>query len=276
MSSKRNPPAVEIRRDTPNVEDLDGPRTDRQFIFVIEYCKDFNGTQAAIRAGYAERSAAEISYELLRKPQIRAAIENRMQVLAAAAEVDATRVIAELATIAFADSRELMSVHQDSCRYCWGIDGGRQWTRAEYCEALAEAMKEGAAAAPEMLGGIGYDPRREPNPDCGECFGRGVATVIIKDSRKLSRSAARLMASVKQSKDGSIELKTLDQQAALMALGRITGVLKDRTEISGPNGAPIQLQPVRPDPHTLSNDELAEALRASGYPLIEGVTGDGE
>lgn len=43
--------------------------------FVEEYCVRFNGTQAAIHAGYSKRSAGEIAYELLKKPQIAAAVE---------------------------------------------------------------------------------------------------------------------------------------------------------------------------------------------------------
>ena len=44
---KRKPPTREARNQlAPNVDDLDGLRTDRQVLFVIEYCKDFNAYQA--------------------------------------------------------------------------------------------------------------------------------------------------------------------------------------------------------------------------------------
>ena len=48
------------------------PLTDRQRAFVLEYLRDLNGTQAAIRAGYAEDRAASTASRLLRKPEIRA------------------------------------------------------------------------------------------------------------------------------------------------------------------------------------------------------------
>ena len=38
----------------------------KQRLFCIEYLKDFNATQAAIRAGYSEKAAAETAYENLR------------------------------------------------------------------------------------------------------------------------------------------------------------------------------------------------------------------
>jgi phage terminase small subunit len=49
--------------------------TPKQEIFVLEYLKDLNATQAAIRAGYSAKTAEVIGYENLRKPQIAAAID---------------------------------------------------------------------------------------------------------------------------------------------------------------------------------------------------------
>lgn len=44
---------------------------DQQERFCQEYIIDLNGTQAAIRSGYSEKSAAQIASENLRKPNIR-------------------------------------------------------------------------------------------------------------------------------------------------------------------------------------------------------------
>jgi len=52
--------------------------TPKQQRFVDEYLIDLNGTQAAIRAGYALKSAGQIADENLKKPQIRARIDERM------------------------------------------------------------------------------------------------------------------------------------------------------------------------------------------------------
>ncbi len=46
------------------------PLTDKQENFAQEYIKDYNGTQAAIRAGYSKDTAAVIASENLRKPNI--------------------------------------------------------------------------------------------------------------------------------------------------------------------------------------------------------------
>jgi len=48
--------------------------TKKQALFVIEYQKDFNATQAAIRAGYSEKTAFSIGIENLNKPLIKAVL----------------------------------------------------------------------------------------------------------------------------------------------------------------------------------------------------------
>lgn len=49
--------------------------TTKQLAFCLEYVKDFNGTQAAIRAKYSTNTAAEQAYENLRKPHIKSKID---------------------------------------------------------------------------------------------------------------------------------------------------------------------------------------------------------
>lgn len=52
--------------------------TDKQRLFCEEYLIDLNATQAAIRAGYSEKTARKIGSENLSKPDIRAYIDNRL------------------------------------------------------------------------------------------------------------------------------------------------------------------------------------------------------
>ena len=68
----------------------------KQQAFVDEYLKDFNATQAAIRAGYSEKTARSIGSENLKKPDIARAIK------AAVAEraMGADEVLLRLADIA--------------------------------------------------------------------------------------------------------------------------------------------------------------------------------
>jgi len=50
-----------MKSEKSNTSDL----TDRQKFFCMEYLKDLNGTQAAIRAGYSAKTAMEQASRLL-------------------------------------------------------------------------------------------------------------------------------------------------------------------------------------------------------------------
>ncbi len=52
-----------------------GELTEKQKLFVDEYLKDLNATQAAIRAGYKEKNARAIGCENLTKPNIQTYIK---------------------------------------------------------------------------------------------------------------------------------------------------------------------------------------------------------
>lgn len=83
------------------------PLTPRQQIFVLEYLIDLNGTQAAIRAGYARSGAKSQAHHLLRRPEISAAIRDAMAERARRTGITRERVLEEYARIAFADLRLL-------------------------------------------------------------------------------------------------------------------------------------------------------------------------
>ena len=75
----------------------------RQQRFVDEYLLDLNGTQAAIRAGYSAKTAAEQSYDLLRKPQIAAAIADARAAQQVRTGINSDALLLQAWQIAFAD-----------------------------------------------------------------------------------------------------------------------------------------------------------------------------
>lgn len=85
----------------------------KQQAFVREYLVDLNATQAAIRAGYSQRTAEQQGSRLLRNVQIAAAIQEALDARARRTEVTADRVIAELAAIAFSDVTDFASWSED-------------------------------------------------------------------------------------------------------------------------------------------------------------------
>ncbi len=53
--------------------------TPKQQLFVAEYLVDLNATQAAVRAGYSNKTAYSVGHENLKKPEVAAAIQEAMQ-----------------------------------------------------------------------------------------------------------------------------------------------------------------------------------------------------
>ena len=72
-----------------------------------EYLVDLNGTQAAIRAGYAPASADVQASQTLRIPKVAAAVETALAERQQRCAITADRVLLELARIAYADIRQL-------------------------------------------------------------------------------------------------------------------------------------------------------------------------
>ena len=70
---------------------------------MAEYCVSLNATSAAIAAGYSEKSAEYLGYQLLQKPPVRDAIAAKLGKVCGKLEISAQRVLEELAKLAFYD-----------------------------------------------------------------------------------------------------------------------------------------------------------------------------
>lgn len=233
--------------------------TPRQLRFVEEYLADPNATQAAIRAGYSAKRADAIGHENLRKPEIAAAIQQAQRERSERTAITADRVLAEAWALLTADPRELVELHADSCRHCYGAGHRYQRTSGELeRDRLAHEARRGQAAkgakpAPfDEQGGAGFDPRRPPVASCPECHGRGVPRVQLNDTRRLSPAAASLYAGVKQTRDG-VEVKLHPKTDAIEKLFRHLG-LYDR---------------VRPGSEVLAKLSSADGLAEKGKVLLQ-------
>lgn len=203
----------------------------RQERFVQEYLVDLNATQAAIRAGYSEKSARQMGAENLSKPYIQAAITKAQQERAERTGITADRALREAWNVAIADARELVQVKVGCCRYCYGEGNRYQRTVGEMNrdrEAWAE-KKDNDPADFDEKGGIGYDPLRMPFASCPECGGDGQPRVVLGDTRNLSPAAVSLYAGAKQTKDG-IEIKMQDRGAALEKVFKHLGLYQKDNE----------------------------------------------
>ena len=71
--------------------------TKKQNLFVAEYLIGMNPTQAAIRAGYSKKTAAQVGHENVRKSDIAAAVEEGMRERGDRTKTSADLVVRKLA-----------------------------------------------------------------------------------------------------------------------------------------------------------------------------------
>lgn len=201
----------------------------------IEFCEVYltcyNGTKAYQQVYGVENSAtaATCAWRLLNNVEIRAYLAKRMKAMFERTEEAAGRLIQQLQYAAYGDINELIEYRREACRYCHGKDHQYQSTPAEYRRAEKQAEADGEEFDP--LGGIGFDPRQEPHPDCPECHGDGEGRVFFKDTRKLGPAGQALYAGAKVGKDG-IEIKTASQERARELLARILKLFEEKTEVT--------------------------------------------
>lgn len=77
---------------------------DKQERFCYEYCIDFNATQAAIRAGYSEKTARQIGSKLLTNIDIQNRIKELQEDLSRTSGISALKIVQEHAKIAFSNA----------------------------------------------------------------------------------------------------------------------------------------------------------------------------
>lgn len=107
--------------------------SEKQAAFVQEYLIDLNATQAAIRAGFSEKSAARYAVELLNKTHVAEAIRLAMQERNQRVEISQDRILEELACIAFGDLRDIVT---------WSESGVKLKSSAELTPEQAAAIAE--------------------------------------------------------------------------------------------------------------------------------------
>jgi phage terminase small subunit len=186
--------------------------TAKQETFVREYLVDLNATQAAIRAGYAAKDADVQGPRLLGNVGIAAAIEKAMDERSARTEITADKVLAELAKIGFADIRRAV-----------------RW----YSQTNVAAIDTDADMA--ALAGE------------GELRFAVANQVELVSSDEIDDETAAAISEIGQSSTGALKVKFHDKRAALVDIGRHLGMFKERVELTGKDGGPMQINQVEDD-----------------------------
>lgn len=107
--------------------------TPKQARFVEEYLVDLNGAAAVRRAGYKHKRPDALAYDLLRKQEICDALNAAQRERSARTGITADRVLKEIARVAFADPRQVMS---------WGPNGVALRDSKELSDDQAAAVAE--------------------------------------------------------------------------------------------------------------------------------------
>lgn len=169
--------------------------TAKQQRFCDEYLIDLNGTQAAIRAGYSEKTAEQQAVRLLRNVKVQAYIQKRKAERIERTEITQDMVIFELAAIAFSNAADYAAV----------------------VEKDATMQTEEGLMIPL------YDEDGNPVKY------RTVEPVLTAD---LTDKQKRALSVIKKGRDG-FEIKPYDKVRALELLGKHLGMFEDKLEVKG-------------------------------------------
>ncbi|EEM1817977.1 terminase small subunit [Salmonella enterica subsp. enterica] len=122
--------------------------TDKQEMFCREYLVDLNATQAAIRAGYSEKTAPVIGSENLTKPNVQDRIAELKGERNAKVEIDAAYVLRRLVEI---DQMDVLDIMTDDMSIKPVSEWPASWRRYLSGFDLAD-MFEGRGEDREMVG----------------------------------------------------------------------------------------------------------------------------
>lgn len=166
--------------------------TPKQQRFCDEYLIDLNATQAAIRAGYSEKTAYSAGQRLLKNVEAQAYIEARKQERAERTEITQDMVLKELAIIAFSNA-------------------------ADYARVIE---KDAVTEVDGMMVRL-YDADGNPMKY------RTVEPILTEE---LTEEQKKALSVIKKGRDG-FEVKPYDKVRALELLGKHLGMWTEKVEV---------------------------------------------
>lgn len=186
VTNKKLTPKQE-KRQIKQLELDEAELTEKQRLFCLYYIKNFNATQAAIKAGYSPNDASQSGYQLLSNIYVRNEITRLKEMKKQSIMIDEDDIVERYMRIAFAD--------------------------------MTDFVEFGRATVPVMTM---FGPLEIKNPDTGEME---AVTKEINDVRFKDHTAVDggLICQIKMGKDGA-SLKLEDRQKALDWLANFFGM----------------------------------------------------
>jgi phage terminase small subunit len=132
-SRDRSAPRPDLKNSIGDMGKIMAEVSRKRLRFIEEYQKDYNGTQAAIRAGYSVKNAAEQASFMLTIPNVIQELEKQEKQRFRRVNVTADRTIAEIANIAY---------HAVEVSYDNAVGGGiTTKTKLDALKLLAQHLK---------------------------------------------------------------------------------------------------------------------------------------
>jgi phage terminase small subunit len=186
----------------------------KQRAFIEAYIRSWNATQSALAAGYSVDSAYSQGPRLLKNAEIQAEISQRLEELT----MSPAEVLARLTEHGRADIGVFFKIVEEWTQYPLP---SHEIIDAKEVEEPAEEGKEPKTKTVYWVRHVAIDMDRITDPQYSKLIEK------FKDSPK----------------DG-ISLELHDVQGALKLLGQKHGLFKDKLEVSGTGGGPVELHVV--------------------------------
>jgi phage terminase small subunit len=192
--------------------------TAKEQLFVGFYLQHGNGAKAARQAGTPAKTARNVAYELLTKPHIKAAVKAGIHDIIPAAEI-----IIRMAEVARSDMSDFWTIGEEKVEI----------TKTETIEEVEEVV--GKRGKP--MDKVTVIKRTIVTEEAM----RPVTMLDLRKAKKLGVLHLIKKYSVGP-KGESIEL--YDAEAARKQLGMLHGLWIEKKELSGPGGAPIEINEI--------------------------------
>jgi terminase small subunit-like protein len=220
----RTEPGTERRHEkVPAIVDAEQPLADaRHETFARRLAAGASHRDAFEAAGY-KGSPNALSSHASRLASV-PAVQGRIRALQRAAATEATFDVREhmqrLSELALGDVGEWFTLVIEPCKACYPPADAEALLAAAF-DGYCEAIGRGDVASPPSTD--------TPRTNCLGCLGHGVTRHVVKPSDEVSAAGRRLVKSIKQKGDGSIELTFIDQLGAHAQLAQLAGWIVDKS-----------------------------------------------
>ena len=203
----------------------------KQRVFVYEYLRDFNATQAALRAGYSPKTAYSIGQENLKKPEIAELIK---------AEVDqramgANEILIGLTEQARGDLGVFFKIVEE-------------WTYYPLPSYDIIDAKE-----VEVLD-------TEGKPTGEKKISYWVRHVALDMDRVIDPKYSHLLHKFSDSPKDGLSIEIYNKQTAFQTLAKIRQMIVQKQELTGKDGGAIETKVTTDERHNRAISTLADAL----------------